>query len=272
MATPAQVAANRRNAEHSTGPVTEAGRQRSARNSVTHGLTSRGGHLPNEDPEEVEALRAGLIAMYQPKGILELLLIEEIVNFTRLIQRAFRVEQGALRLVITHKRGGSDGGAPDLDGSTVRPILDPDDEVGAAFLQLDEHGFLTKRLPRYMAASVHGRARAVAELRRQQDARRRTEREDPPADSLDAAAAPDEVEMVDTPCIEYAAGVDSTPPSAACLTDQPETALDENYETKPIARGTPNPSDVEPALDAEAPEADICQTNATPPGDPDVTP
>lgn len=40
MATPVQLAANRRNAQQSTGPKTSAGRARSARNARSHGLTA----------------------------------------------------------------------------------------------------------------------------------------------------------------------------------------------------------------------------------------
>ena len=35
-----QIEANRRNAQNSTGPRTEAGKQRSSRNAVRHGLTA----------------------------------------------------------------------------------------------------------------------------------------------------------------------------------------------------------------------------------------
>ena len=39
MATQAQIDANRQNAQHSTGPVTEAGRAAVSQNRTTHGLT-----------------------------------------------------------------------------------------------------------------------------------------------------------------------------------------------------------------------------------------
>lgn len=46
MATPAQIAANRRNAAKSTGPKTSRGKQASSKNAVTHGLTAT---LSNDD-------------------------------------------------------------------------------------------------------------------------------------------------------------------------------------------------------------------------------
>lgn len=42
MATSRQIAANRRNAQRSSGPRTPAGRHRAARNALTHGLNLRG--------------------------------------------------------------------------------------------------------------------------------------------------------------------------------------------------------------------------------------
>lgn len=54
MATPAQIRANRANAQRSTGPKTAAGRQKSAQNARKHGLTSQA------DPEKLAALAAEL--------------------------------------------------------------------------------------------------------------------------------------------------------------------------------------------------------------------
>src|ERR1039458_4019769 len=55
--TPASIhrtAINRANSQHSTGPRSEAGKQRSALNALTHGLTARTAVLPSEDPAAYE--------------------------------------------------------------------------------------------------------------------------------------------------------------------------------------------------------------------------
>ncbi len=41
---------NRQNAQHSTGPRTEAGKRRSSLNALQHGLTATSAVLPSEDP------------------------------------------------------------------------------------------------------------------------------------------------------------------------------------------------------------------------------
>ncbi|WP_460452462.1 hypothetical protein [Alsobacter sp. SYSU BS001988] len=53
-----RIAANRRNAQCSTGPRTEAGKQRSRFNARRHGLT--GAHLTSDAGEEAAALEAEL--------------------------------------------------------------------------------------------------------------------------------------------------------------------------------------------------------------------
>jgi hypothetical protein len=50
MATAAQIAANRRNCQKSTGPRTEAGRNRSKLNALVHGCRANTLVLPTEDP------------------------------------------------------------------------------------------------------------------------------------------------------------------------------------------------------------------------------
>jgi len=45
-----RAATNRANAQNSTGPRTEPGKQRSSLNALGHGLTAQTAVLPSEDP------------------------------------------------------------------------------------------------------------------------------------------------------------------------------------------------------------------------------
>jgi hypothetical protein len=49
-----RTAINRANSQHSTGPRSETGKQRSALHALTHGLTARTAVLPSEDPAAFE--------------------------------------------------------------------------------------------------------------------------------------------------------------------------------------------------------------------------
>lgn len=66
MASDRQIAANRENAKRSTGPRSEAGKARSARNALKHGLSAEQVVMLGEDPAAFEALRSDLIEHYQP--------------------------------------------------------------------------------------------------------------------------------------------------------------------------------------------------------------
>ncbi|MGC1764422.1 MAG: hypothetical protein WA769_15920, partial [Pseudolabrys sp.] len=57
MATEKQLAANRQNAKSSTGPRTEAGKRRSRRNAIRHGLTAQTVIEVYEDTTEYKALQ-----------------------------------------------------------------------------------------------------------------------------------------------------------------------------------------------------------------------
>ena len=93
MATAAQIEANRRNAQKSTGPKTERGRARGRRNAITHGMTARTimPVLPQEDPKELEDRTQQAIAAMKPRNPLELDLVCRAVRLAGEIDRAERV-------------------------------------------------------------------------------------------------------------------------------------------------------------------------------------
>ena len=68
MATAAQIEANRRNAQKSTGPKTDEGKDRVRRNAVKHGMTARTimPVLPQEDPKELEDRTQQAITAMKP--------------------------------------------------------------------------------------------------------------------------------------------------------------------------------------------------------------
>jgi hypothetical protein len=104
MATPCQIAANKLNAQKSTGPKTEAGKARSCLNHLSHGFTSNTADLiPEEDPEEFKALLADLMAEYQPATPTEQILVERMCQNQWLSGRAFRFQNNVINICIARQ-------------------------------------------------------------------------------------------------------------------------------------------------------------------------
>ena len=90
-----QLAANRRNAQKSTGPVTPAGKARSAQNSRKHGFTATSfAVIRLEDAQELEDLLADLVAFYEPVNSQEHFAVERIALAQQSMLRAARLEAG----------------------------------------------------------------------------------------------------------------------------------------------------------------------------------
>jgi hypothetical protein len=75
-----RAAINRANAKHSTGPRSEAGKQRSALNALTHGLTCRTAVLPSEDPAAFEQHHRQFLDEYRPATPTETQLVHELAD------------------------------------------------------------------------------------------------------------------------------------------------------------------------------------------------
>jgi len=67
MTTDKKAQSNRLNAQRSTGPKTEAGKEACAGNAVKHGLTARKYLRRDEDPAELTPIYEALCATYEPK-------------------------------------------------------------------------------------------------------------------------------------------------------------------------------------------------------------
>jgi hypothetical protein len=79
-ASPHRTATNRANSQHSTGPRTESGKQRSSQNALRHGLTAASAVLPSEDPAAFEDHRRQFFDEYQPATPTESQLVRELVD------------------------------------------------------------------------------------------------------------------------------------------------------------------------------------------------
>jgi hypothetical protein len=80
MATAAQIAANRANAQKSTGPRTVEGKRRSSLNSLKWGLTAATLVLPHEDEIGYQETRGMLYTQYQPATPQECMLVDQLAS------------------------------------------------------------------------------------------------------------------------------------------------------------------------------------------------
>lgn len=91
-----QLAANRANAAHSTGPRTEAGKGRSRLNALKHGLlaseAANAGVEGEAARQAFESLSDRLENHYQPQGPVEEILVQKIAIATWRLKRAMQFE------------------------------------------------------------------------------------------------------------------------------------------------------------------------------------
>ncbi len=93
------MAANRRNAQRSTGPHTPEGKARSAQNALGHGLRAVSPVVPFEDEAEWEAHLAGVVAALAPQGRLEEDLVDRVALQVWRLRRVARYEREILALL-----------------------------------------------------------------------------------------------------------------------------------------------------------------------------
>ena len=87
---------NRANSQHSTGPRTESGKQRSSQNALRHGLTARTAVLPSEDPAAYQRHCRQFIDEYKPATASETQLVQQLADTSWRINRIPLLEADVL--------------------------------------------------------------------------------------------------------------------------------------------------------------------------------
>src|SRR5258708_12879367 len=89
---PARLAANAANAQHSTGPRTPEGQARSSQNARTHDLTAGDLVIAPDEREEFEELRNDYQTSVRPQDGIQRSLFEELVGAAWNLRRVRRKE------------------------------------------------------------------------------------------------------------------------------------------------------------------------------------
>ncbi len=145
MATPAQITANRANAQKSTGPRSAEGKSASRFNALKHGIDASSPVIPGEDPAEYESLAVEYNEEYRPRSASEFFHVETMVRADWLKRRLETVEADLYRTIM---------------------IESPDNSLAAVLLAESPAAKLLLRVQRQIAAFERTWHRANKEFRR----------------------------------------------------------------------------------------------------------
>src|SRR5579863_4574925 len=93
-----QIEANRRNAQLSTGPVTDEGKGRSRQNAVRHGLTAETVIHALEDAEDYAAFETAVTSDYDAQSAVERELVLRLASLLWRLRRATAIETGLFEI------------------------------------------------------------------------------------------------------------------------------------------------------------------------------
>ncbi len=166
MLSPNRSEINRANAQHSTGPKTEAGKKQSSLNALRHGLTGQLVIMPTEDLQAYELHLESFTNEYNPQGATEANLVQALADASWRLNRVAALETNLLTSGIQHGSAYRTGPpTPITDAMAIASSLESQSK---ALANLSLH---TQRLSRQFE-------RTVAQLRDLQETRRAQEKED----------------------------------------------------------------------------------------------
>jgi hypothetical protein len=177
MTTIKQIAANRQNAQFSTGPVTDEGKRSTRRNAIRHGLTAETIIGALEDAEDYHAFEMAVAADYDAHSAAERELVLRLASVLWRLRRATAMETGLFEIQarqllqfrrsrrakapVVHETLNGWPGSPHAEtfASRMEPEVDASDGNGvadgltASFLRLCNLQFFPlDRLSRYEAS------------------------------------------------------------------------------------------------------------------------
>jgi hypothetical protein len=144
-----QMEANRRNAQHSSGPRSEAGKKTSSLNALRHGLTSRVVVLPSEDLAAYRNFSDEFLASLAPETFPERQCAQTIIDTQWRLNRVRSIEEGMLALGHLGKEGQIDPGHPEIHAALTSAAVFR--EHSQAFVNLSMH---EQRLYRILTAAT----------------------------------------------------------------------------------------------------------------------
>jgi hypothetical protein len=153
-----QIESNRLNAQRSTGPKTQSGKQRSSQNAVRHGLTAETVIGPLEDPADYRAFEQSVTVDYNAETAVERELVLRLASLLWRLRRATSVETGLLHIQCEINTASDPTASLPGEVCEVVDIFQSGREAGGSelarrFLRLaDLDNGIFERLGRYEAA------------------------------------------------------------------------------------------------------------------------
>ncbi len=162
MSTPNRTLINKQNAQHSTGPKTEAGKKQSSLNALRHGLTGQIVVMPTEDLQAYQQHLKSFTDDLNPKGVIEASLVQALADTSWRLNRVAALETNLLTSGMVH---------PSPFPGAEQQIQDPLSIVAALESALQPEHAHSQRLSRQFE-------RTVIQLRDLQRTRRAQEKQD----------------------------------------------------------------------------------------------
>ena len=165
MRTDKQNQASRINGAKSKGPTTEAGKQKSANNATSHGLSGNSGHivlLRNESQAIFDAYTRAFEARFRPIDLVETELVHQMVASVWRLRRIEAAETAIIELEIDEQREKID---------ELFEFIDEAARNGLAFRSLAEKSLSMDRLMRYRAQARRAFATSIKMLQLLQGSR-----------------------------------------------------------------------------------------------------